>query len=287
MNTQSHGTTLGSALPPGTGVCVINLDSRDDRWQKLSGDVLPQFAPLPVHRIPAILGTSLPGYGQRPFFRGRKRDTTWAARGGCVLSHRAALLHARENHWPHVLVLEDDITLAESPDPAFPDSLRAALQSTDFDICYLGHTDPVPPFRHLADLGGGRSLHQVFGCNTAHAYLVSARAAEELLDRLPQPDDIWKWLTRHRAVDRFYYRNLSPGMTITALSPALIDQEAGFSDILGRPAPAYADCHRTEVPARKPGPEAYQAELARQAASFRRAGRADALRGLWKRLNGF
>ena len=74
-------------------------------------------------------------------------------------------------------------------------------------------------------LGDEDALHQVFGCNTAHAYLVSASAADRLLERLPQPPEIWQWLTRHRAVDRFYYRNLSPGLTVVALSPALIDQD--------------------------------------------------------------
>lgn len=274
-------------MPPGTGVCVINLDSRTDRWQKLSEEMLPHLEPLPVHRISAVLGTTLPGYGQRPFFRGRKRDTTWAARGGCVLSHRAALMHAIERAWPYVLILEDDITLAKTSDFAFLSSLRDALQTIHFDICYLGHTDPVPPFQHLANLGSRSSIHQVFGCNTAHAYLVSACAAERLLKLLPPPVDIWKWLTRHRAVDRFYYRNLSPTMEITALSPALIDQEPGFSDILGREAPAYADCHRTEVPTRNVEADVYQAELARQATSFHRAGWVDSLRSLWKRFNGF
>jgi hypothetical protein len=279
--------TLGSALPPGTGVCVINLDARGDRWESFGRVMLPHLAPLPVDRISAVRGTALPGYGQPPYFRGRKRDTTWAARGGCTLSHRAALLHARQGGWSHVLVLEDDIMLHEPPSPDLVSALRDALMRTRFDICYLGHTDPVPPFRHLADVGGGHALHQVFGCNTAHAYLVSASAADRLLERLPQPPEIWQWLTRHRAVDRFYYRNLSPEMTVIALSPALIDQAAGFSDILGRQAPAYAECHRTAVPARHPGPAAYAAELARQAASFHSSGRIDALRGWWKRLNGF
>lgn len=287
MNNQYHGKTLGTALPSGTGVCIINLDSRTDRWENLSDKILPQLEPLPVQRISATLGTSLPGYGQRPYFRGRKRDKTWAARGGCVLSHRAALLHAKENNWPHVLILEDDIRLVNKPDPDFLDALSKALQSTDFNICYLGYTDPVPPFRQLAELGEGRTLHQVFGCNTAHAYLVSLNTATQLLELLPRPEDIWTWLTRHRAVDRFYYRNLSPNMTITAISPTLIDQEAGFSDILGRTASEYKESHQTEVPTREANRGTYATELAKQAAAFRRASFADALRGAWKRLNGF
>ena len=287
VNNQDHEKTLGSALPPGTGACIINLDSRTDRWESLCDRILPQLEPLPLQRIPATLGTSLPGYGHRPYFRGRKRDRTWAARAGCVLSHRAALLHAKANNWPYVLILEDDITFSDKPDSAFLDSLGSTLPSIYFDICFLGHTDPVPPFRHLAELDTERSLHQVFGCNTAHAYLVSSTAISRLLELLPQPNDIWKWLTCHRAVDRFYYRNLSPSMTVIALSPAFIEQEAGFSDILVRRAPAYAECHCTKVPIRHPSTTSFQAELYAQARFFHRTGQADALRGFWKRLNGF
>ena len=279
--------TLGSALPAGTGVCVINLDARTDRREHFEHNLIPHLAPVPVHRISAVAGKSLPGYGQPPCFRGGKRDATWAARGGCVLSHRAALRHAVECGWSHVLILEDDITLAGPPDASLLSGLRSALAAMPYDICYLGHTDAVPPFRHLADVGNNHSLHQVFGCNTAHAYLVSARAAKRLLQRLPHPDEIWKWLTRHRAVDRYYYRNLSPEMTVIALSPALIHQEAGYSDILGKAAPAYAECHRTDVPARYPRAADYEAGIARQAAAFRRAGYGDALRGWWKRRRGF
>lgn len=284
---ETPAATLGSALPAGTGVCVINLDARTDRWENFEHHLMPHLAPLPVHRISAVAGKSLPGYGRPPYFRGRKRDATWAARGGCVLSHRAALIHAMECGWSHVLILEDDIALAEVPDKPLLSGLQVALATVPYDICYLGHTDPVPPFRHLAEAGGRHSLHQVFGCNTAHAYLVSASGAKGLLHRLPQPDEIWKWLTRHRAVDRYYYRNLSPEMTVVALSPALIHQEAGYSDILGKAAPAYAECHRTEVPACHPQAAEYEAELARQAAAFRRDGYIDALRGWWKRRRGF
>lgn len=279
--------TLGSALPQGTGVCVINLDSRSDRWESFSEKLLPQLAPLPVHRIAATLGTGLPGFGSAPFFRGRQRDGTWAARGGCTLSHRAALHQAKESCWSHVLILEDDITLSSSPSLGFLAALQEHFSSASPSVCYLGFTDPVPPFRHLANLGPQHSLHQVFGCNTAHAYLVSAAAIDHLLARLPEPANIWKWLTRHRAVDRFYYRNLSPALTVTAISPALIQQTAGFSDIIGKPVCACAENHCTEIPTHQPEPSTYSSALRRQAAAFNRSGRVDCLRGVWKSLRGF
>lgn len=287
MSGSADITRLGQTLPGGCGVCVINLDHRADRWRDFQQEMLPHLAPLDVHRISAVEGIKLPGFGRPPHFRGRPRDRTWAARAGCTLSHRAALDHAREAGWSHALVLEDDIHLPQPPDSEALSELRVALATHNPDICYLGFTDPVPPFRELAALGTTHALHQVFGCNTAHAYLVSRHAIGRLLDLLPQPDDIWRWLTRHRAVDRFYYRNLSPALAVTAISPALIDQKPGFSDIIGRTVTAHSETHQMTIDSRHPDQETYANDLARRAAAFARDGRIDRLRGWWKSLRGF
>lgn len=278
---------LGSALPPGTGVCVINLDSRQDRWEAICEEILPLLEGIPFHRISATLGVDLPGFGRRPFFHGRKRDRTWAARGGCTLSHRSAMLHAQAEGWSHLLILEDDITLPSTPSTEFLVALRDTLKPSPFDVCYLGFTDPVSPFRHLADLGRGHSLHQVFGCSTTHAYLLTASSVEWIMERFPEPSGIWKWLTRHRAIDRFFYRNLSPSLVVVAISPALIQQTAGYSDIIGDAVPAYAEDHPTEVAEEHPTPDIFASRMAKQTAVFHRSARLDFLRGLWKSINGF
>lgn len=287
MHGSSEITRLGQALPEGCGVCVINLDHRSDRWEDFQQNIQPQLAPKQVHRISAIEGIKLPGFGKPPFFRGRPRDRTWAARAGCTLSHRAALTHARDAGWSHVLILEDDIHLPQPLDESLIISLRDAFIAHNPDICYLGFTDPVPPFRELTALGATHAMHQVFGCNTAHAYLVSRHAIDWMLAMLPQPQDIWRWITCHRAVDRFYYRNLSPSLTVTAISPAIIDQKPGFSDIIGKTIAAYSEKHDTTVVACHPDPEDYQKELSNRAAVFARANCIDRLRGLWKTLRGF
>lgn len=285
--TQEFHLNLGTSLPPGTGACVINLDSRKDRWDAICEEIVPLLDGIPVKRISATLGVNLPGFGQRPFFRGRKRDRTWAARGGCTLSHRSALLHAKAEGWSHLLILEDDITLDTVPGASFLAELKDKLMTTRFDVCYLGYTDPVAPFRHLADLGDGHSLNQVFGCSTTHAYLLTATAVDWIIAKLPEPSGIWKWLTRHRAIDRFYYRNLSPSLVVTALSPALIQQTAGFSDIIGSTVSACAENHPTEVGKEHPDPNVFASRLAKQAAIFHRASRLDFFRGLLKSIRGF
>ena len=279
--------TIGATLPPGTGVCVINLGARKDRWETFRREMLPHFEGLPVDRISATLGTQISGYGKAPYFRGRKRDRTWAARGGCTLSHRNAMLYAKAKGWSHLLILEDDITIEVTLTQAFLNALQNALHSSPFDVCYLGFTDPVPPFRHLVDVGSGHALHQVFGCNTAHAYLLSASAIDHILNHLPAESEIWPWLARHRAIDRFYYHNLSPKLFISAISPSLIIQRPCFSDIVGKDVASCAEKHQTIIESRHPDSQTFGALMRSQAATFKRAACLDQLRALWKKLRGF
>jgi glycosyl transferase family 25 len=278
--------TLGAALPPDTGICVINLDGRADRWEIFQRETLAHFEELPVDRISATLGTQIPGYGKAPYFRGGDRDKTWAARGGCALSHRDALLHAKSKGWSHLLILEDDIHINAKPDPGFLSALKDALESFHFDAFYFGYTDPVSPSRELIDLGMARGLHQVFGCNTAHAYLLTASAIDWILERLPSPSTVWPWLSRHRAIDRYYSRNLSPALTVLALSPSLILQNSCYSDILGIHVASCRENHRTGIDPMHPEPLEFEKQMLARAAACKRLGFVDKARSLWKVLSG-
>jgi hypothetical protein len=112
--------------------------------------------------------------------------------------------------------------------------LAATLPRHDWDICYLGFTDPKTPFKKLENLDSEHDLWRVSGCNTAHAYLARSTVYDWLLDRLPTEDDIWSWLGQHRAVDRWYYRNLSRRFNVLAISPSVVNQRPGVSDITQR-----------------------------------------------------
>lgn len=278
---------LADALPEGTGVCVINLDSRTDRWESFRNGIAPGLAPLQVQRISATLGTALPGYGERPFFRGGKRDRTWAARGGCVLSHRDALSHAREMGWPYALVLEDDVAIGAGVTKEAAGEIKTAIGESDTDVCYLGFTDPVPPYLRVARIGSSHGFHLLFGCNTAHAYLVNRKAMDWILERLPEPEGIWRWLVTNRAVDRFYYRNMSPSLRVSAISPPLIVQSVGFSDIMGKNVDLSAGKHLTVVPEGGMSERDFQKALATKAKAFGREGLMDAFRGFVKSIGGF
>jgi hypothetical protein len=265
------------------GVLVVNLDSRPDRWLDVQARTADSIPAHKLHRLPATLGAALPGFGSPTWFRGRKRDKTWAGRAGCTLSHRAAIAHAKSHNWHTVLILEDDIEL----EPALVDvlaGLSAALQASDWDVCYLGFTDPVPPFRTLAELPAGHSLCAVTGCSTTHAYLLKQSAYDILLEKLPTADTIWHWISRHRAIDRWYYRNLARYFNVCAVSPALINQQGGFSDITQR---LHEKVHTTRVPDTRHGALAFRLLAALRWLGYRLAEPRDWLRGRIKQVRGF
>ncbi len=265
------------------GVLVVNLDNRPDRWQELQTVTAAVVPAAKLHRLPATLGATLPGFSAPPWFRGRKRDRTWAGRAGCTLSHRAAIAHAKQQGWRTVLILEDDIEL----EPALAEvlaGLPAALHCSHWDVCYLGYIDPVSPYRTLAELPTGHSLCAVSGCSTTHAYLLRNSSYDALLARLPEAANIWDWISRHRAIDRWYYRNLARHFDVVAVSPAIINQQGGFSDITQRP---HKKVHTTRVPNARQGALAFRLLGALRWLGYRLAEPRDWLRGRIKRARGF
>ena len=272
-----------------TGVYVINLDQRPDRWEKIQRDVSGIIPSDKITRSPAVLGRELPGYGQRPWFHGRLRDKTWAARAGCALAHRQALELGTSQSTGPIMVLEDDIFFAPESSNVLP-KLGVWLRdhSDEWDICYLGYTDPVGPSRQLTELPAGYSLHEVFGCNCAHAYVVNKRMRDHLLSQLPKKDSIWTWLARNRAIDRWYLHTLGRKFKVVALSPCLVQQASGFSDIVGRKIDYLKSSrHQVAIPTRSPRPVVFYALRGLRIFASQLNDVYDWLRSCAKRLRGF
>lgn len=265
------------------GVLVVNLDTRPDRWLDVQTRTDGFVPAAKLHRLPATLGAALPGFGASPWFRGRKRDRTWAGRAGCTLSHRMAISHAREQRWRTVLILEDDIEL----EPTLAEVLAGlpeALNHTDWDVCYIGFTDPVPPYRRIHELPAGHALCAVSGCSTTHAYLLRESSYDLLLQKLPTAENIWPWISRHRAIDRWYYRHLTRYFNVCAISPAIINQQAGFSDITQR---EHEKVHTTKVPEARQSTLVFRIHGGLRWLQYRLAEPRDWLRGHIKQLRGF
>jgi hypothetical protein len=232
---------MASALQPSPnhpvdGVVVINLDHRPERLARFAKDARLHSSLRNWERIPAINGQQLPGYGEKPWFREGSRDKGWAGRAGCTLSHRQAILTAKANGWRNVLIFEDDVEFG----PHFDRELQAVLQTLDtrapdWSACFLGVSKPIGPGRCLGALNAGQHVFELYGCIGAFAYILKADIYDWALARLPDAHSIWPWVARHRAIDRWYARNLTPSFKITAISPSLVGHYTSFSDIGQRP----------------------------------------------------
>lgn len=218
--------------PLAEGILVINLDHRPERLERFRNLASNRPWLSGWQRLPAIAGTALPGFGKPPWFHGRKRDNAWAGRAGCVLSHRNAIQSALDAGWNRVCILEDDIDLPQLSGGII-DSVSTWLSDHDdlWQIAYLGFSEPAGPCQTLANLDHTHRICRISGCATTHAYIVKRNAMRWILDQLPDAATIWPWLARHRAIDRWYARQLARHFPVVAANPSLIGQISDFSDI--------------------------------------------------------
>lgn len=231
-------------------VLVINLDHRIERWEQLRVDSEGLIPAEKLHRVSAVLGSEIPGFGKPPWFRGGNRAKTWGARGGCVLAHRRALEMARQAGWGRVLILEDD-AIFDAEFASDLDSLEASLIQSNlgWDICYLGFTEPQGPYDTVARLSATRQIARLFGCKCTHAYLVNAQLRDWILAQLPDESTIWSWLSVNRAIDRWYLSTLGKHFTVLAVAPSLILQKDDFSDIVGKVTHYFSEStERSRIP---------------------------------------
>jgi GR25 family glycosyltransferase involved in LPS biosynthesis len=269
-------------------VLVINLDHRIERWEQLrveSADLIP---PEKLHRVSAVLGSAIPGFGKPPWFRGGNRANTWGARGGCVLAHRRALEMAQKAGWARILILEDDATF-DGEFNRHLDSLETELfkSKLGWDVCYLGFTEPQGPYHTVARFSESRQLARLYGCKCTHAYIVNAPVRDWILGQLPDESTIWSWLAVNRAIDRWYLSTLGKHFKVLAVSPSIILQKDDFSDIVGRVTHYFSEsssrCSIPVVPGSPSFPFRYF--LRTQAAQFGRL--YNHLSALRKRFSGF
>lgn len=286
---SSRRSPIPSSADPGRpfdGVVLINLDSRPDRLARFRAQAAAVPALAGWQRLSAVAGTGLPGYGRRPWFRGGRRDRVWAGRAGCVLSHRRAIELARAQGWRSLLILEDDVEF----DAALNAALRTpALAAAQWDICYLGYSRCLGPLQRVTVFDDTASLYAVQGAYTTHAYLLRTSLYDWLLRRLPTEADVWPWLARHRAIDRWYARHLAAHFRVAAVSPTLVGQFSDFSDI-GQRGPGSdraAHLHGRLASERAVGPAAFRLGLGLRRLQFAGAGAWDGVRAGIKRMRGF
>ncbi len=216
------------------GILVINMDDnprRLENFMQQTGSLLP---PQKLHRVSAVAGRQVAGYGEPPWFTERtgERAPFWGGTAGCALSHRRAIEKARQEGWKNVLILEDDARL--TPSLAALDMLERTLPRLRGDyFLYLGFNKPTPYGECLERGGGGVSLWRTEGVLATHAYLLPASMYERVLALLPEEGRVWEWLSCYKAVDVLYRDFVAPleGVSVYALMPLMFSQSDEASDI--------------------------------------------------------
>lgn len=217
------------------GILVINLDSSRERMDKFLADNAETLPLEKVHRLSAVYGRALPSYGKEPWFTARtaERASYWGGAGGCSLSHARAIARAKAEGWRNVLIMEDDVVTGQHPDALA--MLEYALKNIKGDyMLYLGYSRPTP-YGSAVQKSGEHALWQVEGVLSTFAYLVPESMYDRLLAVMPTEENIWEWMSIHRAIDTFYKDTVAsmPGVKIYSIQPDLVVHIDGMSDVSG------------------------------------------------------
>jgi glycosyl transferase family 25 len=210
---------------PFSHACAINLDSRPDRWQRLStqldalGVSAERFSAVSIQQLQsdqpsaALRAFLLRVDGDSSTFE-HKLCATWA----CMRSHLAVIAHAKALGWPEVLILEDDCEF-ESYAPTVLTRVYSQLPRTDWDMLYLGGT--------VKKNGWGRkitsNLRSVTKVRLAHAYVVKASIYGQILEQAEHSG---------LPIDWYYSEVLLSQVNAFMVSPMLVRQQLmDMSDI--------------------------------------------------------
>lgn len=226
-------STLHPAWDLVDGILVINLDTSTERMEKFLQDNAETLPADKVHRLSAVLGRALPTYGKAPWFTEKTADRSayWGGAAGCALSHAKAIAKAKAEGWRNVLIMEDDAVAGQNSD-ALAMMEYALRNEQGAYMLYLGYSRPTP-YGRMVQQSGEHALWQVEGVLSTFAYLVPQSMYDRLLAIMPTEDNIWEWMSIHRAIDTFYKDTAAslPGVRTFAIQPDLVEHIDGVSDV--------------------------------------------------------
>jgi glycosyl transferase family 25 len=186
----------------------INLDSRPDRKQH-------------VERQLGIIGIN----AQR--FKAIKLPNGAL---GCSMSHLKLIETAKENNWPHILVVEDDI-LFTNPSLFIQQCNKFLSTHKEFDVALISGNN-VPPYREIDD-----TCVQVTKCQTTTGYLVQNHYFDTLIQNYKMGiQNLMREPENHRiyAIDKFWFK-LQAIHKWYLIIPLTVAQREDYSDIEKRP----------------------------------------------------
>jgi GR25 family glycosyltransferase involved in LPS biosynthesis len=206
---------------------VINLDRRQDRWQRTSsclqslGIAAERFSATDIDRLAAE--KDRPSAALRDFLdrvdgphaaSEHKLLTTWA----CMRSHLAVIQKAKEQELPSVLILEDDCDF-EPYARAVLTRAEQQLRGRSWQMLYLGGTLK----KGSRNSSVSANLKRVSRVRLAHAYLVHSSLYDRILSEAP---------CSGLPLDWYYSERLLPTAEVYMVKPELAYQRLfDMSDI--------------------------------------------------------
>lgn len=228
---------------------VINLDRDKERWESVVAELTSKgVPPKRIKRIEAVYGKNLTAEDLRTNTTIVARHFSTPGTIGCYLSHRSCweqTARGGSEQEPYKLFLEDDVLVADN----FPEKVAEILKEIDedcpetkdgnWDVIFLGALGCVHPEgkyglnRIAAVMSGGlrrpqRVLEGAPHCHVpkrplgAHAYLLSKRGAQKLLDncwRVSGHVDVVAWGM--------------PDLKVVSVHPMLAHQNMGSVSTIG------------------------------------------------------
>lgn len=202
-------------------ICVINLDSRPDRWSNMQA----QFARLNIERAYRFSAISFDKLQLNPppeNFKSyalaglqRKNEDANAehqikAMWGCLSSHIGAIEYAKSNNWPYVLILEDDCEFEFYANKVMH-LVVDQIKNLEWDMLYLGGNQK----KYGKKLCVAKNLLSVTGVTLAHAYIVKATIYDKIMHEAPKAG---------MTIDDFYTKSLQKEIKTLLVKPQIVFQ---------------------------------------------------------------
>jgi GR25 family glycosyltransferase involved in LPS biosynthesis len=145
---------------------------------------------------------------------------------GCSISHLKCLKIAKEKNWPHLLIVEDDITFL-NPE-LFKNQLNKFLKNhNNWDVVLIGGNN-VPPHQNIDD-----TCIKVSKCQTTTGYLVNGHYIDTLIDNFKTGiEQLMKHPEQHTlyAIDKYWF-SLQQRDKWYLIIPLTVTQREDYSDI--------------------------------------------------------
>jgi glycosyl transferase family 25 len=149
---------------------------------------------------------------------------------GCSMSHLKCLEIAKQNNWPHLLIIEDDIKFLDPN--LFKNQLNTFLTNhKEWDVIIVGGNN-VPPYEKIDD-----TCVKVSSCQTTTGYLVNGHYFDRLINNFR--NGINKLIKNPQlhilyAIDKYWF-NLQKVDNWFLIIPLTVTQREDYSDIEKRP----------------------------------------------------